>query len=286
MPEIKITKERYDEIKNKELTDSNLDVYETVDNQDDADDIISSLDYEYIDEDLYIDQETDAIAYEYDPNASFIYTAPDDSKYVDKSAPVAESTGTAFTGGGVSTDCSDIVSNFGKNLRVSRFFTLGDAAAGNFNRIKDKTVTTKSGKTVNFTKYQIACNLKALSVNVLDKIKSQFPDMQINSSIRNWGTRSEHETGQAADLKFPTHKKKDYVIIARWIHQNCAYNQLFLEYRPKENPKGGWIHVSYAASGNQVYGAPKFYGSMYNDSFEAPGSRENFANVMANCDWT
>lgn len=295
MPEIEITKERYDEIKKQDAVDANLDVYEEVDNSQDADDIISSMD-SYVDEETMMNQDNDQIAYDYDPNKSYVYTAPDNGVYIDKSATVATSTnpGSAYSGSGVNTNCSDIVANFNKNLQIfytkTQYFTLGEVAR-DFGRIIDKQVGNK-----NFTKYQIACNLKALAVNCLGKIKTQYPDMVINSTIRNDGCKSEHETGQAADIIFPKHKKNEYYNIILWIYQNVPFNQLFLEYRPnnsthkgvnyKGNPRGGWIHISYAQSGNNIYGASKFWGCMVNDKFETPGARQSFTNPMAHCDWT
>lgn len=289
MPDkVEITQKRYDEIKNQDLQDNNLDVYETVDNQQDADDIISSMD-NYVDEDIMMAQDTDQLAYGYDPNANYVYQAPDNGLYVDKNAPIASSNtnGKPYTGSGVSVGCKDIVNNFYKSFKISKYFTLGDVAVY-FDRLEDKTVSVKrNGKreSVYFTKYQLACNLKALAVNVLDKIKEQYPDMSINSSIRNLGTGSEHETGQAADLKFGSHKKKDYYLIANWIMQNCPYNQLFLEYRPSENPRGGWIHVSYADPKNLIFGASKVVSSLYNDKSDAPGTRGGLSNIMSNGDW-
>lgn len=274
---LEISKERYDELKKKELEESNLDVYEEVDNQEDADDIISSMNF--VDEDVLINQDSDDIAYSYDPNASYVYKTQDNSLYIDKTAPLAKTISTS-QGTGVSVNCSDIVNNFNKNLKVSKYFTLGDLTAGDFGRIIDKTVNGK-----NYTKYQIACNMKALSINILDKIKDRFPDMEINCTIRNWGTISEHETGQAADIRFTKTKKKNYYDIVLWIYQNLPFNQLFLEYRPSQNPRGGWIHVSYAQQGNQILGAQRYWASLYNDKGEAPGSKKSFTNILANSDW-
>ena len=292
-----ITKEEYDAIKNKELADSNLDVYDTVETQDDADDIILSMDTEYVDEDVMTDQDTDEIAYNYDPNKNYVYKSNDGSLYTNKDAPIASTTtkssspesktGPSYSGSGVPTSCSDITANFSKNLKISKHYTLGDVAVY-FDRLVDKTAKVKrNGAKVDqkFTKYQLACNLKALAVNILDKIKDQFPDMEINSTIRNLGSGSEHETGQAADLRFTKHKKKDYIIIINWIYSNCPYTQLFLEYRPSENPKGGWIHVSYTQPGNLVYGATKTASTLYNDKSDAPGAAGRFVNVMSKSDW-
>jgi hypothetical protein len=280
---VEITKERYDEIKNKELSENNLDVYEVVDDQQDADDMIAAGNFAGVDEGDVINES----------DSNWIFTAPDDSKYVDKNTrnnSVSPPNGaTPFTGGGVGFNCSDIQNNFNSNLKISKYFTLGQVAV-DFSRLKDKTVGDKT-----YTKYQLACNLKALAVNVLDKIKDQYPDMTINSTIRNLGTKSEHETAQAADLIFPKHKKKEYYDIVLWIYQNTPWNQLFIEYRPnnstykgvsyKGNPRGGWIHVSFQQKGNQVYGAPHNWGCMVNDKFENPGSFKSFTNPMANNDW-
>lgn len=299
MPEVIITEEEYNAIREQEIADSNLDVYDIVETQEDADDIILDLDFEYIDEDIIYDEDTDYIAYSYDPNKDYVYKSNDGSVYTTKDSPIASSTtkstnsssstdtkrGPVYSGSGVPVTCSDIVANFSSGLKITgakygTIFTLGELSGNNFGRIQDKTVKGKY-----YTKYQITCNLKALGVNVLDKIKHQFPDMKINSTIRNWGTNSEHETGQAADLLFTKHKKKDYINIINWIYSNCPWNQLFLEYRPKQNPRGGWIHVSYAQPGNQVYGATKAASTLYNDSSAAPGASGRFVNVMSHCDW-
>jgi len=292
---VEITKEEYDAIKNQELQDSNLAVYEVVDNQQDADDLINSMEGNSIDDQtLYEQGNPDDLAYSYDPNKTYVYTSSDNSKYIDKNSSFANTTATSpgqpYNGGTIGVSCSDIQSNFSQSLKISANFTLGDVAV-HFDRLIDKTVNGK-----NYNKYQIACNLKALTVNCLDKIKLKYSDMTINSSIRNDGCRSEHETGQAADLKFPTHLKSDYYNIIQWIYQNIPFNQLFLEYRPNSNvykgvsytgnPKGGWIHISYAQQGNQVYGAPKFWGCMVNDKFDSPGAKLAFTNPMANNNWT
>lgn len=279
MTKVEITKEEYEALKEEEISSSNLDVYDYADTQQDADDII--LNSDFVSEEVLLGQDDGT-------NSNFVYTSSDGGSYIDKTAPLSQTTTTA-SNVKLSANCSDIVNDFGPNLKVSKYFTLSDLATNeghsDFGRIQDKYVEV-AGVDRFYTKYQISCNMKELAVNVLDKIMEKYPDMRINCTIRNWGKKSEHETGQAADLRFIQTKKKDYIYIAQWIKSNCPWNQLFLEYQPQSNPKGGWIHVSYAAPGQNISASPKYWGTLYNNLADAPGSRKSFTNVMSKCDWT
>lgn len=270
-----ITKEQYDQIKNKELEDSGLITYETIDWQEDADFAIYDMKYKNLDPDLIVEYE--------------VYKAPDDTIYTDVneniSAPAIQ-TASKYNGSEVTPNCKDIVSNFNPNYKITPSFTLGQLAGNNFNRLIDKEFKSKKdGKMKFISKYQIACNLKSLAENILEPLLKAYPDMRINSTIRNWGTRSEHETGQAADLRFINTKRKDYIIIAQWIKNNLPYNQLFLEYRPSQNVRGGWIHVSYANPKNVILGAPRQVSSLYNDKSKPPGVAGRLENILKNSNW-
>lgn len=79
--QIEISKERYDEIVNKEVRESNLDVYEEVYDSQDADDIISDL---AVEESFDIEAaDPDSIAYDYDPNNP-IYNTESNEMYIDR----------------------------------------------------------------------------------------------------------------------------------------------------------------------------------------------------------
>jgi len=97
-------------------------------------------------------------------------------------------------------------------------------------------------------------NLKALAVNILQPIRSQFDKpliissgfrcaqlcIEIGSSIN-----SEHcadNKSAAADFEIPGVDNKE---LAEWIKSNLEYNQLILEFYRDGEPSSGWVHCSY-----------------------------------------
>lgn len=148
----------------------------------------------------------------------------------------------------VEISCSDMqeIQNFTPNIKLSKYFTLGD--------LSTHTVVSKYAirEQRGLSKPEIACNLKNLAVNALDKIKERFPDMIITSGFRppSGGTagRSDHEVGAAADLQFTRANATEYYEIARWIRDNVSYDQLLLEYGGgARNP---WIHIALGGNKN------------------------------------
>jgi hypothetical protein len=118
------------------------------------------------------------------------------------------------------------------------------------------------------TKYDIACNLKALAKNIVEPLKqeciSRKIGMLITSAFRNkGGSTSQHESGQAVDIQFPGLKKKDYINMAVWIYNNLPYDQLLFEHKDATSV---WIHVSYNSKGNRsINSAKPKYATFYND---------------------
>lgn len=95
---------------------------------------------------------------------------------------------------------------------------------------------------------KIACNLKALAINVLEPIKSKYPNMSINSGWRpvigaGAGSKSEHPKGMAADIRF-NDSAKSLLEIAKDIAKTVPVGQLILEY----TANSGWLHVSFGGS--------------------------------------
>ena len=103
-------------------------------------------------------------------------------------------------------------------------------------------------------------NLKALAVNILQPIRSQFdkpliissgfrcPELclEIGSSIH-----SEHcadKKSAAADFEIPGVDNKE---LAEWIQSNLEYNQLILEFYKEGEPSSGWVHCSYSTDLNK-----------------------------------
>jgi predicted chitinase len=132
--------------------------------------------------------------------------------------------------------------------QISKYFTIGMLSS---NAIVSHY---KIGAQHGLTKAQLACNLKHLAENCLDKIKAQYPNMKVTSAFRgNSGSTSQHERGMAADMQFDGALKGEYFTIAQWIKTNITFDQLLLEYKTTGtgNP---WIHISFNQDGcrNQV----------------------------------
>ena len=103
-------------------------------------------------------------------------------------------------------------------------------------------------------------NLKALAVNILQPIRSQFDKpliissgfrcaqlcLEIGSSIN-----SEHcadNKSAAADFEIPGVDNK---VLAQWIRDNLIWNQLILEFYKEGEPSSGWVHCSYSTDLNK-----------------------------------
>lgn len=266
-----ITKERYDEIKNKELQNSGLDVYEAVDDPQDADEIITNLEF-----DNQIDMEaedTDNIT----NSSDLIFETQSNEKYVDKTdlPKLNDQSNSGIIKKDKIIPCSEInSSNYKPDMTLSKYFSL-DKLTTKTSAGKHTIPETKIIGDVIYTKYDIACNLMSLSVNVLDKIKEKYKTMVVTSSFRNNGGTSQHEKGQAADMQFPGISQKNYIDIAKWIQSNINYDQLLLEFR---NPNSVWIHVSYNSKGNRPVSSPyPKYATFLNDN---PYKRLEFVNVQ------
>lgn len=145
---------------------------------------------------------------------------------------------------------------FSPSLRLSPNFTYGDvslfARAGSHQITGPKTVGGKS-----YTAQELLCNLKTLCENVLEPMAARYGrrNMQINSGYRNNGGTSQHEKGEAVDIRFTNlpggtgpAAQKGYYDRAVEIRSGFGYDQLILETHGNQGP---WIHVSYSSDGNR-----------------------------------
>lgn len=93
---------------------------------------------------------------------------------------------------------------------------------------------------------EIAANLQALALNVLEPIYALYPNMLITSCFRPAGNNptSQHPKGMAVDFQIPGAGKDEYYEIAKKIAAVINYDQILLEYKTTGtgNP---WIHVSF-----------------------------------------
>lgn len=256
--EILISKERYDEIKSQELFDSGLEVYYEVDIQDDADSISYQIEYDEIDYDIIGNNEN-------------IYISQDNAIYTDMSeisdTPKLNTKDNNINNKGVSINCKEINQlTWSYNMKLSDNFTL--ASLSNKTYYKYNIPDNKKVGNSMYTKYDIACNLKALAINVLEPIfkecKKRGYGFFITNAFRNKiNSTSQHEIGQAADLQFLNLNKKNYIIMANWIKNNVPYDQLLFEHR---KPHSVWIHVSYNMKGNRTIDSPyPKYATFLND---------------------
>tara|TARA_R100000908_G_C3735434_1_gene133526 strand:- start:321 stop:776 length:456 start_codon:yes stop_codon:yes gene_type:complete len=96
-------------------------------------------------------------------------------------------------------------------------------------------------------------NLKALCINVLQPIRSEFEKpVIISSGYRSAelciaiGSKptSQHSRGEAADIEIVAVDNKE---LGWWIRNNLDYDQLILEFYKEGEPNSGWIHISFCA---------------------------------------
>ena len=98
-------------------------------------------------------------------------------------------------------------------------------------------------------------NLENVCYEILEPLRAKFEKpIIITSGYRSEelceaiGSKktSQHARGQAVDLEIggiPNIK------IAYWLSNNVDFAQLILEYYDKDDPAGGWVHVSYNEKG-------------------------------------
>ena len=98
-------------------------------------------------------------------------------------------------------------------------------------------------------------NLAGLCQCVLQPVRDEFGVVTINSGYRcselntaiGGSKTSQHMKGQAADIECPA---VDNASLAKWIRENCDFDQLILEYHTPDDPHSGWVHVSYRDVGS------------------------------------
>ena len=101
-------------------------------------------------------------------------------------------------------------------------------------------------------------NLRTLSENILEPIKNEFGNVQINSGYRGEALNnmvggvasSQHLSGEAVDIKVPGVSNWD---LACWCKDNLNYDQLILENctNLEKDPSSGWVHISHSKNNNR-----------------------------------
>ena len=123
-----------------------------------------------------------------------------------------------------------------KTLQLSPNFNLADLTINTF--MEKVKIVSQNG----LTEQNIADNLKALAVNILEPLLAKYPGFRINSGFRYGSGKSQHMRGMAADLQFPGYTCKQILEIATWCHANLPTDQIILEHG-----NGLWLHLSHNA---------------------------------------
>jgi GH24 family phage-related lysozyme (muramidase) len=152
---------------------------------------------------------------------------------------------------GISSSCDLIFKekSFDWSYRLSENFTLKDVLKGSKPEIP-------AGSCYGVSANQIVCNLKQLTINVLEPIKKRYPNMVITNTWRSerrnrevGGSKtSKHMTGQAVDLQLSGFSRKQLfdacVEISKLLK---SYDKILLEYSGNTM----WVHIQYLDRGNQ-----------------------------------
>ncbi len=98
--------------------------------------------------------------------------------------------------------------------------------------------------------------LTSLCTNILEPIRKHFGVAVLVSSgyrspelCREIGSKStsQHAKGQAADFELGGGVSN--YDVAWWCRENLDFDQLILEYYTPDDPKSGWVHISYRDDG-------------------------------------
>lgn len=150
----------------------------------------------------------------------------------------------------IPTSCDAIMkeTDFTWNYRLSENFTLKNTVVGSDPELPSQCYGKSAA--------EIVCNLKHLAVNVLEPIKSKYPNMIITNTWRSeaknakvGGSKtSKHMSGQAVDIQFRGFNKKQTFDAAVEIQKTLGgYDQIIIEYSGQKM----WIHIGFCHSGNR-----------------------------------
>ena len=114
-------------------------------------------------------------------------------------------------------------------------------------------------------------NLGDLCYEVLEPLRAHFDlPVTISSGYRSEalceaiGSKktSQHAKGQAVDLEINSIPN---IKTAYWLQNNVDFDQLIMEFYDKDDPAGGWIHISYHESGSNRKQVLTFDGKKYSE---------------------
>lgn len=120
------------------------------------------------------------------------------------------------------------------SAKISKHFTLG------------QLLRSKDSNAIPSEIYEaVVKNIIILANNVLDPIKEQFPDMQVNSVYR---PGRNHKTGRAVDIVVASRSITRHAEIARFARDKLPVDQVFIE---KNNTRKTHVHLRVSATGSK-----------------------------------
>jgi len=98
--------------------------------------------------------------------------------------------------------------------------------------------------------------LETLCNYILEPVRANFGPVHVSSGYRSpavnaligGSSSSQHMKGEAADIECAIVSN---LVLAKWIRDTLDFDQLILEFYNENDPRAGWVHVSYRAKGNR-----------------------------------
>lgn len=126
-------------------------------------------------------------------------------------------------------------------MNLTEHFTLDEMTAS--------TTAIRLGIT-NLAPAGVIVKLTALCVHIWEPVRVRFGPVTIHSGYRcdalnvavGGVSNSQHVLGEAGDGSC---RGVDNMVLAAWIRDNLAFDQLILEAHHKDGPETGWVHASY-----------------------------------------
>lgn len=134
-----------------------------------------------------------------------------------------------------------------------RLFTIGYGTNSSQNEDRGCMYPHELTDIQGFDRNTRLCNLQALALHVCEPMFARYPNMRINSAIRNENTVSngvsQHVKGQAADIQIKGYTYDQYWDAAAWIKDNINFDQFIFEH--SEKTRSAWLHLSFNREGNR-----------------------------------
>lgn len=167
----------------------------------------------------------------------------------------------------VPVDSSDIINKVGFS---------GEEQLSKYVKLKDVTTNAVFGHRLRgqagLTEGQIAANLQALAVNVIDRLVEKYgrgaftitSAFRPSAQARGGVNPSQHGLGQAIDIQFTSLSNGEYAKRAEELLSVIPFDQLLLEYQSTGSGRP-WIHISFIGQGNK-----RQFFTMYNHQRVTP----------------